>query len=93
MISNFSDEYCCPACSGTGLIPLTGVYADTLKTIRELCRKRDDFIVANKHFDWFGCEPTALNNRLVWLEKNGFIFSERFGRQRRFYLCVTGGRK
>jgi hypothetical protein len=72
---------------------LTGIYAETLDMMRRLCRAKDDFVVSNRDAERFGCEPTALNNRLARLEELGFVFSERFGRERRFYLCVTKGGK
>ena len=85
-----TDHNTCPHCQGTGKIPLTGIYAETLDKMRKL---KFPFVVANQHAEYFGCQPTALNNRLRKLEEYGHVFSERYGAQRRFYLCVTKGRK
>lgn len=81
-----TDRHTCPHCNGFGTIPLTGIYADTLDTMRQLSRTGWKFIVANQAAHRFLCKPTALNNRLRRLEELGFVRSERFGRQRRFYL-------
>ena len=61
-LNKMTDHNTCPHCHGTGKIPLTGIYAET------------------------------LNNRLRKLEEHGHVFSERYGAQRRFYLCVTKGK-
>lgn len=73
----------CPHCKGKGTIPLTGVYAETLRGVRRLT-KSYGYCVANKHAYLFGCKPTALNQRLAALERHGLLSSERFGRQRRY---------
>lgn len=78
-----SDHISCPHCKGKGTQPLTGVYAETLKGCRRLCRK-GGYVMANRDAEWFGCGPTALNNRLSRLEELGFLVSEKYGRQRRF---------
>ena len=75
------------------MLPLTGIYAETLQTMRTLLANRDAWIVANKDAKHFGCKPTALNNRLSRLEEMGFVLSERYGAQRRFYLCATKGKR
>ena len=81
------DQIRCSCCRGTGKVPVTGVYAETLHGLRRMTRARG-YVVANRDAGWFLCEPTALNNRLAWLEKNGLAKSEKFGRQRRF-VAVT----
>ena len=73
----------CETCDGTGQRDITGVYEQTYKTLRRLCRRRK-YVVAGRDANVFGCEPTALNNRLAWLEEHGLAVSERFGRERRF---------
>lgn len=83
------DHNTCPHCGGTGKIELTGIYAETLNKMRKL---KFPYIVANQHAEQFGCKPTALNNRLRKLEEHGHVFSERYGVQRRFYLCVATGK-
>lgn len=84
------DRFACPHCEGLGTLPLTGVYAVTLGIARLICNERD-FVVANRDAEKFACKPTALNQRLKGLEDKGFLWSERYGSQRRFYLsCRTG---
>lgn len=78
------DRIRCATCHGTGMIVVTGVYAETLHGLRRRC-SRGGFVVANRDAAWFGCKATALNNRLAWLEAHGLAKSERFGRQRRFF--------
>lgn len=73
----------CPRCCGTGHVRLTGVHAETLKAAFDLLR-REPFIVAGRHADQFGCSPTALNNRLAWLEDHGLLCSTWYGRERRY---------
>lgn len=73
----------CPRCRGSGHVKLTGVYAATLKTAFDLLR-REPFIVAGRHAEAFGCSPTALNNRLAWLEDRGLLSSTGYGRERRY---------
>ena len=83
-----NDKIKCSTCDGTGEIPLKGKYAETLKIARKRCNRlrRGGYVFAWRDHEWFGCKPTALNNRLAWLEEHGFLRSERVGRQRRFYL-------
>jgi hypothetical protein len=73
----------CPRCRGNGNVRLTGVYLATLKTAFDLLR-REPFIVAGRHAEAFGCSPTALNNRLAWLEEHGLLCSTGYGRERRY---------
>lgn len=90
-----TDEITCQHCGGTGHLPLTGVYAETLAGVRRRCaRGKECYVVANRDWKWFQSpSATALNNRLDRLEEMGFLFSERFGKQRRFYLSVWSGKK
>lgn len=83
-----SDHVLCPHCRGRGIIELTGIYAETLRGVRRKCARNGSYVVANRDAAWFGCQATALNNRLDALEKHGLLRSERYGRQRRFYLNV-----
>ena len=78
------DFVSCPHCAGRGVYKLTGIYAETLKGLRRLSARPEGYAVANMHAGWFGCNPTALNNRLRWLEEHGFATSEQYGRQRRY---------
>ena len=78
-----SDHTKCPHCNGRGKNPVTGIYAETLAKLRQLC-KTQGFVVANRDAELFNCKATALNNRLAWAEEHGFAKSERFGKQRRF---------
>lgn len=87
------DFHECPHCQGQGQIPLTGVYAETLAGVRRYCARKGGHVVANRDWKQFDAPtPTALNNRLARLEEMGFVFSERFGRQRRFYMCSVKGK-
>jgi response regulator of citrate/malate metabolism len=81
-----ADRYKCPCCKGRGTMPLTGIYAETLRDVRRWCARPERHVVANRDAWWFGCSPTALNNRLAWLEEHSFIKSEKYGRQRRFFV-------
>lgn len=76
--------HACPHCDGKGRIELTGVYAETLKKARALLVADAAYLIANRDAWQFGCNPTALNNRMARLEKLGYLKSERFGRERRF---------
>ena len=71
----------CPYCNGEGYTEVTGVYAETLRILR----RRRGPVVANRDAKLFGCKPTALNNRLAWLESKGLARSERHGSARRFW--------
>ena len=73
----------CWHCDGVGEVELTGVYAETMHTLAK-CRTP---VVANRDAHLFGCKPTALNNRLAWLESQGLACSERHGRERRFWAA------
>ena len=75
----------CPHCHGKGSLPLSGVYAETLKGVRRWC-KAYGYLVANQAASAFDCKPTALNNRLRRLEELGFVRSEWYGRQRRYTI-------
>ena len=77
------DETTCPHCKGTGKIAVTGVYADTVFRLRQLT-KLYGYTTAAMSAELFGCTPTALNNRLAWLERHGLATSERYGRERRY---------
>lgn len=76
----------CPRCHGAGHVRLTGVHAETMKTAFDLLR-REPFIVAGRHAEAFDCSPTALNNRLAWLERHGLLSSTAYGRERRYRRC------
>lgn len=74
----------CSHCKGKGVIPVTGVYKETLRGLRRLCEQSGGYCVANIHAAWFGCKGTALSNRLAWLEAHGLARSVKYGRQRRY---------
>lgn len=80
-----TDYVTCPHCQGSGKLRVTGIYAETLRGLRRWCASPGRFVVANRDATWFGCKPTALNNRLAWLEEHGFARSEKYGRQRRYF--------
>lgn len=85
------DVYTCTHCAGRGVVPLTGVYLETLRAIRRKLA-RGGYVVAGRDASWFGCKATALNNRLSRLEEMGHLMSEQYGKQRRFTLTVAKGR-
>lgn len=70
----------CSRCEGQGQIELTGVYADTLKFLREQKEQLNGAELARKA----GVNETAMDNRLAWLESYGFAISERYGREKRW---------
>lgn len=74
----------CKQCNGKGHVPLTGVYLETLLLLLTRTAKGLP-TVANQQADEWGCKATALNQRLIALEKHGLARSERYGRQRRFW--------
>lgn len=78
----------CHTCKGSGLVVVTGVYAETLAGLRRLAKS--GYVVAGRDAAWFGCKATALNNRLAWLETHGLARSEKYGRERRFFAVVNG---
>lgn len=75
-----SPEYQCSHCNGTGKIPLTGIYADTLEILQHLTVEASGVDLAAID----GCKPTAMNNRLAALERMGFATSRRYGKVRLF---------
>lgn len=66
----------CSHCAGEGYIELTGVFAETL----ELLRKQPTALNGVELAELAGCNPTAMNNRLVWLEGHGLAERKRYGR-------------
>lgn len=67
----------CSKCGSEGFIKLTGVYADTYNLLRQQPARLNGVELAILA----GCEPTAMNNRLVWLEAHGLAERERKGRE------------
>lgn len=70
----------CSHCDGAGKIELTGVCAETLAFLRTQSEALNGANVARL----CGVNPTAMNNRLNWLEANGLAKSERYGSQKRW---------
>lgn len=70
----------CSHCKGRGEIELTGVHADTLTLLRLQARALNGAALARLA----GVQPTAMNNRLNWLESHGLAISERYGSQKRW---------
>ena len=68
----------CPYCRGTGHIPLTGVYADTLALLQQQPGEVTGADLAKAA----GCQGPAMNNRLAALERLGLATSRRYGRLR-----------
>lgn len=74
----------CGCCGGQGSVTLGEVYEETLRGVRHLCVRQGRYVVANRDAAWFGCKPTALNNRLRRLEELGLVRCEVVGRQKRY---------
>lgn len=71
-----ADYVPCSHCAGVGHTELTGVFAETL----ELLRKQRNALNGVELARLAGCNPTAMNNRLVWLEGHGLAERKRYGR-------------
>ena len=70
----------CPTCKGKGRISFTGVYADTLELLRAQKEPINGAALARLH----GVNPTAMNNRLTWLEHHRFAVGFRYGSEKRW---------
>jgi Mn-dependent DtxR family transcriptional regulator len=68
----------CPHCRGTGLVELTGVYADTLLLLRAQSGEVNGADLARLA----GVKGEAMANRLVRLERLGLAVGRRYGRER-----------
>lgn len=73
-------EIDCSHCAGLGVVELTGVYADTLKFLRQQSKPLNGAELARLA----GVATTAMCNRLIWLEARGLAVSERYGSQKRW---------
>lgn len=73
-----SPSVLCPCCKGTGRVEMNGVIADTLA----LLRRQDGEVTGAALARADGCKPTAMNNRLAYLERRGLVTSRRYGRER-----------
>lgn len=78
------DVVSCSQCDGEGLIALTGIFAETVTLLRQEQTAINGADLARKH----GVNPTAMNNRLVWLEARGLAQRQRYGRESR-WLAIT----
>lgn len=68
----------CPHCHGSGKVETTGVYRETL----DLLAQQKDELNGAALAHLAGCKPTAMNNRLVALERLGLAARRPYGRQR-----------
>lgn len=68
----------CSHCRGTGKVTFNGKFAETLV----LLRKQPAEVNGAQLAALAGIAGTAMNNRLVWLEKHGFAIGRSFGRER-----------
>jgi hypothetical protein len=66
----------CTHCGGTGTVELTGIYADTLTLLI-----RHPGLNGAELAEIAGCKPTAMNNRLISLERKGVANGTRYGRE------------
>lgn len=71
----------CKRCNGTGQMPFNGAIADTLRMLRKL---REPVTGAATARRLGNVKPSAMNNRLAYLENIGLAESERYGRERKF---------
>lgn len=75
----------CPACSGSGRVPLAQQYADTLALFRN-GKQLSSLQVVDKLAD-SDVERTAVFQRLTRLVRMGFLsFTEQPGRKGRLYF-------
>ena len=72
-----ADYIPCSQCNGEGYTELTGVHADTLSLLRGLPAALNGVELAKLA----NCNPTAMNNRLAWLEGQGLAERKRYGKQ------------
>jgi len=73
----------CQHCNGSGRVPLKGVYLETYSKLQRMTRAGTPCVAA-RAAEYFGCKPTALNNRLAWLQEHSLASSEKHGRERRY---------
>lgn len=66
----------CSVCGGTGSVELTGVYSKTLKLVIEHPGKNGAQLAKIA-----GCKATAMNNRLIALQRHGVVQGKKYGRQ------------
>lgn len=67
----------CSHCDGEGFVELTGAYAETLSLLRGLPAALNGSELAKLA----NINPTAMNNRLVWLEGQGLAVRRRNGKE------------
>ena len=72
-----ADYILCSHCDGEGYVELTGVFADTLELLRDQPASLNGAELAKIA----NCNPTAMNNRLVWLENKGLAERKRHGHE------------
>lgn len=77
----------CSHCRGSGRVALSGIYADTLDLLH--CRLGKEVTGADLA-RVAGCQATAMNNRLAWLERHGLATSRRYGRLRLYRTPANG---
>jgi biotin operon repressor len=68
----------CPCCGGEGRVELTGTYRETLALLKRQRAEVNGAALARLA----GCQETAMNNRLVRLERLGLAVGRRHGRER-----------
>ena len=72
-----ADYVPCSHCDGEGFVELTGIYAETLFLLRGVPAWLNGAELAKLA----NCNPTAMNNRLAWLEGQGLAERKRNGRE------------
>ena len=71
-------EVPCPCCKGTGKVEMSGVYGKTWALLKRQRREINGAALARLA----GCQATAMNNRLVRLQKLGLAIGRWHGRER-----------
>jgi Mn-dependent DtxR family transcriptional regulator len=81
-------HFACPRCRGSGQIPLTGVYAETLALLKRQRREASGADLARLD----GCSGPAMCNRLARMEHLGLVVSRRYGHLRLYRATTNGDR-
>jgi hypothetical protein len=68
----------CPCCGGEGWVELTGTYRETLVLLKRQRAEVNGAALAKL----CGIKATAMNNRLIYLERLGLAVGRRNGRER-----------
>lgn len=73
----------CSTCEGVGVVEMNGAFADTLVVLRRQKTELTGVELAKL----MKVNPTAMNNRLVWLESHGLAVGRKYG-PARFWRAI-----